>query len=152
MYHALSLLASKFYKIIEVNLDDGTYFEIKVDDDEKPIIYKDVNYWAAAFAAVAVYPADRTRFLEFFQPFKLKAGVEQQWQRVYYRRNINNTWRWVCMEVLPNENFSQNDPIVLIVVRDVQEYIKDFEEQIECAEREEEELRAIEAMFFQEYE
>lgn len=122
-------MAKMFYKVIEVNLNEDTYFEVKLD--AQPVIYKSVRKWVEAFAEEGVYPADKERFLEFFDPFKLKAGAEHNWQRVYYRRLMEDgNWRWVCMEVIPEENFDRDDPIVLIVVRDVEDYIRDFQQQV----------------------
>lgn len=41
----LYLLTKNFYKVIEVNLDEDTYFEVKVDDAERPRIYNGVRTW-----------------------------------------------------------------------------------------------------------
>lgn len=41
----LYLLTKNFYKVIEVNLDEDTYFEVKVDDAERPHIYNGVGRW-----------------------------------------------------------------------------------------------------------
>lgn len=124
----LMLLSTNFYKIIEVDLNTKNYFEVKVDNDR---IYNDVCRWADAFVdSGGVHPEDVERFREFFNPFKLKEVAPQKWQRVYYRRMIGSEWRMVCMEVIPFENFSDEEPLVLLVVRDVEDYIKDFREQI----------------------
>ena len=43
----LYLLAKSFYKVIEVNLDDDTYFEVKVTGTE-PHIYSKLQTWVDA--------------------------------------------------------------------------------------------------------
>ena len=50
LLHDLYILSKSFYKVIEVNLNDGTYFEVKVDDEE-PHIYNNIKYWMDEFVA-----------------------------------------------------------------------------------------------------
>lgn len=119
--NALQILSQMLYKIIEVNLEDGSYFEIKNDGNGKK--YYDVLYWAQEFAKENVYPMDKEKFMRFFNPFSMRRH-EKEWQKVYYRRLIGKKWRWVCMEVIP-----ENDDIVLIVVRDVDDYIEQWRKE-----------------------
>ena len=131
LLHDLYLLSSNYHKVIEVNLDDGTYFEVKVDDKEPPRVYKDIKYWMDQFiAAGGVHPDDVERFKEFFDPFILKQKVVDKWPKVFYRRLIDGEYKEVCMEVIPMDNYSQDDPIVLIVVKEIDEYVKDYREQV----------------------
>ena len=43
LLHDLYLLSQSYYKVIEVNLDDGTYFEVKINDEE-PHVYNNIKY------------------------------------------------------------------------------------------------------------
>lgn len=132
----LYLLTKNFYKVIEVNLDEDTYFEVKVDDAERPHIYNGVRTWVDGFiAGGGVHPDDITRFRKFFNLFDLKniAASTRRWQRVFYRRMIDGEWKYVYMEVIPMDSFSKNDPIVLIVVKEIADYVRDFCEQVDGA-------------------
>ena len=69
LLHDLYLLSQSYYKVIEVNLDDGTYFEVKVSDEE-PHVYNNIKYWMDEFiAAGGVHPNDVERFKEYTSSF-----------------------------------------------------------------------------------
>ena len=130
LLHDLYLLSQSYYKVIEVNLDDGTYFEVKVSDEE-PHVYNNIKYWMDEFiAAGGVHPDDVERFKEFFNPFILKTKVIDKWPRVFYRRLIDGEYKEVCMEVVPMDNYSPEDPIVLIIVKEIGDYAKDYQDQV----------------------
>lgn len=120
----LKILARNFYKVVEVNLAEDTYYEVRVDGKEK-VIYKSLKKWVDVFAEKGVYPRDRERFLAFFD----RNNVDY-WRRIYYRRLIDNKWRWVCMEVVPTDDVE----IAVLVVRDVEDYIADWRDQFESGE------------------
>ena len=130
LLHDLYLLSSSYYKVIEVNLDDGTYFEVKVNDEE-PHVYNNIKYWMDEFiAAGGVHPDDIERFKEFFNPFILKTKIEDKWPMVFYQRLINGEYKEVCMEVIPMDNYSPEDPIVLIVVKEIGDYVNEYNQQV----------------------
>lgn len=115
----LKTLARNFYKLVEVNLKEDTYFEIMASEKT---VYKSLRKWVDVFAEKGVYPRDRNRFLAFFDK-----GDVGYWRRIYYRRLIDNRWRWVCMEVVP----TSDKDIAILVVRDVEDYIADWRVQFE---------------------
>ena len=128
LLHDLYILSKSFYKVIEVNLNDGTYFEVKVDDEE-PHIYNNIKYWMDEFiAAGGVHKDDVEKFKRFFDPFILKTKIDK-WPKVFYRRLINGEYRKVCMEVIPMDSYSQEDSIVFIIVKDIEDYIDEYFKQ-----------------------
>ena len=128
LLHDLYILSKSFYKVIEVNLNDGTYFEVKVDDKE-PHIYSNIKYWMDEFiAAGGVHKDDVEKFKRFFDPFILKTKIDK-WPKVFYRRLINGEYRKVCMEVIPMDSYSQEDSIVFIIVKDIEDYIDEYFKQ-----------------------
>ena len=128
LLHDLYILSKSFYKVIEVNLNDGTYFEVKVDDEE-PHIYSNIKYWMDEFiAAGGVHKDDVEKFKRFFDPFILKTKIDK-WPKVFYRRLIDGEYRKVCMEVIPMDNYSQEDSIVFIIVKDIEDYIDEYFKQ-----------------------
>lgn len=130
----LYLLAKSFYRVIEVNLDDDTYFEVKVAGAE-PHTYSKLQTWVDAFVeSGGVHPDDIKAFKDFFVPLKLKAAlIGIKTQRVFYRRWINGQWRYVYMEAIPMDIYTSDDPIVLIVVKDIEDYVKEFCQQVKGA-------------------
>ena len=130
LLHDLYLLSQSYYKVIEVNLNDGTYFEVKINDEE-PHVYNNIKYWMDEFiAAGGVHPNDVERFKEFFDPFILKTKVIDKWPRVFYRRLIDGEYKEVCMEVIPMDSYSPEDPIVLIVVKEISDYVNEYNQQV----------------------
>lgn len=128
LLHDLYILSKSFYKVIEVNLNDGTYFEVKIDDEE-PHIYSNIKYWMDEFIAEGgVHKDDVEKFKRFFDPFILKTKIDK-WPKVFYRRLINGEYRKVCMEVIPMDNYSQEDSIVFIIVKDIEDYIDEYFKQ-----------------------
>lgn len=82
-------------------MDDGTYFEVKVNDEESHV-YNNIKYWMDEFiAAGGVHPNDVERFKEFFNPFILKTKIVDKWPRVFYRRLIDKfVWKlflWITI-------------------------------------------------------
>ena len=130
----LYLLVKSFYKVIEVNLDDDTYFEVKVAGAE-PHTYSKLQTWVDAFVeSGGVHPDDIKAFKVFCVPLKLKAAlIGIKTQRVFYRRWINGQWRYVYMEAIPMDIYTSDDPIVLIVVKDIEDYVKEFCQQVKGA-------------------
>lgn len=114
----LRILATNFYKIIEVNLDDNNYFDVMSD---AVAVYNDVRVWAKKFVEVGVHGDDRKKFVDYFEGF----GKDKIGEKLFYRRLINGEWRYVCMEIIPGEVYSDDSPIVLLVVRDVEDYLEE---------------------------
>ena len=128
LLHDLYILSKSFYKVIEVNLNDGTYFEVKVDDEE-PHIYSNIKYWMDEFiAAGGVHKDAVEKFKRFFDPFILKTKIDK-WPKVFYRRLINGEYKKVCMEVIPMDNYSQEDSIVFIIIKEIEDYIDEYFKQ-----------------------
>lgn len=118
------LLAKDFIKVIEVDLNEDTYFEVKVDES---YLYKDLRKWVDAFLeAGAVYEEDIPAFKEFF-----KFDIDNpKMKRVFYRRKEKDgNYRLVCMEVVPFSHYSPENAIVLIFVRGVEDSVKDYKKQ-----------------------
>lgn len=118
----LMLLANRFYKVVEANLNDGTYFEVKSDGTPGKT-YRNLNHWATEFGKTEVHHNEKDRFMNFFNRL-------EQFPVVYYRRKINDTWRWVCMEVIPFDTYTPEDKVVLIIVRDVEHLLQIAESQV----------------------
>lgn len=112
----LRTLARNFYKVVEINVKDDTYYEVKSDCKEI-VVYNNLRNWFDKFGPVGVHEEDRERFYEY-----RRNGYRG---KVYYRRLIDDSWRWVCMET-----FDVDDEIKIMVVRDVEDYIKSYKEQV----------------------
>lgn len=126
----LLILSKNFVKILEVNLEDGSFMYVKGNEVCRADFT--LEEWMKAFLSIGgVHPEDIDRFKEFFDADSIKKNLRKKWMhRIFYRRRFKNGWRMVCMEVVPMDNYSEEDPIILLTVRYVEDYIRDFHNQI----------------------
>lgn len=122
---ALKMLQMVFHKILKVNLTTDEYYEIKVYDDER---CPEKGYcdkfgdWMRGFAETGQIAAEnRTEFLQFIDTENLrrKFASGENHLSLCYRRRVENEFRWVMQEIVSSVEYSDNEQIVLIFVRDI---------------------------------
>ena len=130
LLQALKLLSDNLYKIVEIDLNNDRFYEIRVAAQEKTE-RKHLNSWIQNFAKKSVHPADMQHFLAFFNIEDTKECLRANWmRRLYYRRKVGTMYRWVCLEVVKTEGYNEeHNARVLLSVRDVEDYIRDFKKQ-----------------------
>ena len=130
LLQALKLLSDNLYKIVEIDLNNDRFYEIRVAAQEKTE-RKHMHNWIQNFAKKSVHPADMQHFLAFFSIEDTKECLRANWmRRLYYRRKVGTMYRWVCLEVVKTEDYDEeNNALVLLSVRDVEDYIRDFKKQ-----------------------
>ena len=130
LLQALKLLSDNLYKIVEIDLNNDRFYEIRIAAQEKTE-RKHMHSWIQNFAKKSVHPADIQHFLAFFNIEDTKECLRANWmRRLYYRRKVGTIYRWVCLEVVKTEGFNEeHNARVLLSVRDVEDYIRDFKKQ-----------------------
>ena len=130
LLQALKLLSDNLYKIVEIDLNNDRFYEIRVAAQEKTE-RKHMHSWIQYFAKKSVHPADMQHFLAFFNIEDTKECLRANWmRRLYYRRKVGTMYRWVCLEVVKTEGYNEeHNARVLLSVRDVEDYIRDFKKQ-----------------------
>lgn len=130
LLQALKLLSDNLYKIVEIDLNNDRFYEIRVAAQEKTE-RKHMHSWIQNFAKKSVHPADMQHFLAFFNIEDTKECLRANWmRRLYYRRKVGTIYRWVCLEVVKTEGYNEeHNARVLLSVRDVEDYIRDFKKQ-----------------------
>ena len=130
LLQALKLLSDNLYKIVEIDLNNDCFYEIRIAAQEKTE-RKHLQSWIQNFAKKSVHPADMQHFLAFFNIEDTKECLRANWmRRLYYRRKVGTIYRWVCLEVVKTEGYNEeHNAIVLLSVRDVEDYIRDFKKQ-----------------------
>lgn len=130
LLQALKLLSDNLYKIVEIDLNNDSFYEIRIAAQEKTE-RKHLNSWIQNFAKKSVHPADMQHFLAFFNIEDTKECLRANWmRRLYYRRKVGTIYRWVCLEVVKTEGYNEeHNALVLLSVRDVEDYIRDFKKQ-----------------------
>ena len=115
------------YKILELNLADDSYKIIKTICGEESEYYS-LTRWVMEYAINDdIYPEDRINFIKFMNIHILKKNFDKsdKPQRIYYRRKINSEWTWVCLEITKDFEYSPENPIALLTLRDVNDdYIR----------------------------
>lgn len=97
-------LSKKFYKVVEYNYKEDTYFEVKSDGEKK--VYNNLKHWVNEFAPVGVREADRASFFEFFDE-----NSENYLKKIEYYRLVDGEWVLVRMEAI-----EMYDEIMLLIV------------------------------------
>ena len=130
LLQALKLLSDNLYKIVEIDLNNDRFYEIRVAAQEKTE-RKHMHNWIQNFAKKSVHPADLHHVLAFFSIEDTKECLRANWmRRLYYRRKVGTMYRWVCLEVVKTEGYNEeHNARVLLSVRDVEDYIRDFKKQ-----------------------
>lgn len=130
LLQALKLLSDNLYKIVEIDLNNDCFYEIRIAAQEKTE-RKHLHSWIQNFAKKSVHPADMQHFLAFFNIEDTKECLRANWmRRLYYRRKVGTIYRWVCLEVVKTEGYNEeHNALVLLSVRDVEDYIRDFKKQ-----------------------
>ena len=128
--HDLNILSKNFIKVLEVDLNEGTFYKVKVSEDEEPqTIY--IQEWARDFAKENIHPDDVENFISFFNFWALKVGIENNWlQTTFYRRKFKDGYKYVSMDIVPLNTYTVEDSKVILVVRDVQSYIDTYIKQM----------------------
>ncbi|MCQ2103136.1 MAG: GGDEF domain-containing protein [Fibrobacter sp.] len=135
---AIATLAQTYYKVLKVNLTDDTYEVAKLlhseVEHEKTLDVKSISLWLMTFADQGnVYEADeniyRTRLtLESLRNF----FKENDRFRLRYRRKTDGVFRWVFMEILKAEDYTDKNQSVWLFVQDIHDsYVHEMEVQRE---------------------
>lgn len=117
----LKNITDSYYKILELNLADDSYRVIKAISDENSEYYS-LTRWIMEYAINDdIYPEDKINFIKFMNIHSLKKNFDKsdKPQRIYYRRKINSEWTWVCLEITKDYEYSSENPIAFLVVRNV---------------------------------
>ena len=134
-------LLKDIYKILRIDLGSDTYSIIRANDDE---LTDDRGYdnssfsgWIKGYAnAGQIYQEDLPLFvmhteLEFLRRFFM---FPDALFRIRYRRIVDDEFRLVMMQIIPDKDYAPDNQIVLMSIQDVDQ---DIVEMMESAKREE---------------
>ena len=117
----LKNITDSYYKILELNLANDSYRVIKAISDENSEYYS-LTRWIMEYAINDdIYPEDKINFIKFMNIHSLKKNFDKNDnpQRIYYRRKINSEWTWVCLEITKDYEYSPENPIVFLALKNV---------------------------------
>ncbi|MCI8373641.1 MAG: GGDEF domain-containing protein [Lachnospiraceae bacterium] len=125
MEDSLNILSMIFHKILKVNLTDDTYEEIKIYNEEMTEAYGFsiiFSEWLHTFAELGfVFKEDLEEYHKFTDLDYLKNHflTSKDCVRCRYRRKINEKFRWVTLEILPGIEYTDEEQIVMLYIRDI---------------------------------
>ncbi len=133
---AMRMLSQCFHKILRVNLTQDTFEVIKAysNDLTADSGFSDrFSEWLRNIAAIGkVYGEDIKSFNEFVNSERLKKRFcdSRDCLRFRYRRLYGNEYRWVYMEFLPSVEYTDENQIVIMYVRDIHDdYVSELHRQ-----------------------
>ena len=123
----LPTISSLYDKLIRINLSNNTYEPVVVDADEQERLVGGVinmyEWWAGyskdgniaaedmgAFSTLTKTGSLQKRFAEDPTPVKFR-----------YRRKVGDEFRWVQLEIAPSVEYSEENQIMLLSLKDVHE-------------------------------
>lgn len=134
---AIAIIATTYHKILKVNLTNDTYETVKVRDDEMDQVESEVkcfSRWIKNFAdRGCVYEGDVNIYRTRLELDSLRKSLrENERFRLRYRRKTDGMFRWVFLEILRAENYSENEQNVWLFVQDIHDsYVHEMEVQRE---------------------
>ncbi len=134
MVDALATLSVIYYKILKVNLTQDSYECVKVNEYElKTFVEKfsRISDWWSGFAEHGnVYPEDEEVYRQFTEMESLRAHFREDSAKLScrYRRKIGEEFRWVQMDLVPSIEYSDQNQVLILYVKDVHdEYLLELQ-------------------------
>lgn len=141
-------LSSIYRKILRVNLTKNTYDIVKpaAEDWAADNGAETFSQWVAQFKENGIlHPDDRDRFLSFTHLEYLKGALLAGRKMLFcsYRRRSPEGFRWNLMEVVPDSGYTDQEQIVMLYMKDVQDMLKESLELDEASVRLQEVTRTL---------
>lgn len=127
MEDALRMLSVLFHKIMKINLTKNSYEIIKIYEAEKKEMEGmslKLSTWLQEFGLEGnVHKQELEGYLKFCDLDNLKKQFKQNrdCKSYRYRRKIGNQFRWVMLELLPSVEYTDEDQVLMLYVRDIHE-------------------------------
>lgn len=127
----LSDISLNYKKTLLVNMDDCTYQEVSVPDDEMEFVSSHSSkslkeYWFWFCNSDLVHTEDKPKCLEFTEKITCTNHI------VYRRRMENNEWHWVLLSLVPSASFKKLGNYWVLYVIDIDEiYTDEYESVVE---------------------
>lgn len=138
MEDATKMLSSIFHKILKINVTTDTHEDIKVYDEEKERaaeISEKMSQWFKNFLyAGNVYEEDIDSYTAFTNIDYLRNHFKESRDciRCRYRRKISGVFRWVSMEIIPSIEYTDDNQVLMLYIRDINDdYVKQLKQQKE---------------------
>ena len=130
MVDALSTLSGIYHKILKINITEDTFQSIKVSHEERKQFVEKLakisDWWRKFEDAGNVYIEDVEAYHEFTDIEHLRALFWEDSTRIHscrYRRRQGDSWRWAQMELLSSIEYTDDNQILILYVKDIHEEV-----------------------------
>lgn len=123
----LPTISSLYDKLIRINLTNNTYEPVIVDTDEQERLVGGVinmyEWWAGYSQSGNIATEDMGAFSTLTKTGSLQKRFAEDPTPVNfrYRRKIDGEFRWVQLELAPSVEYSEENQVMLLSLRDVHE-------------------------------
>lgn len=138
MEDSLRMLSFIYYKILKINLTQDTYEIIKATDEQGISMSnppKSVSQWFRLFVEYKnLAPEDEEEYKSFtdMEALRVRFRSSRECIRFRYRRKIGEDFRWVCMEILPGIEYTDENQVVMLYIKDIHDdYVAEVQRQRE---------------------
>ncbi len=128
MVDALSTLSGIYHKILKINITEDSFQSIKVSQEERKQFVEKLakisEWWQKFEDAGNVYIEDAEAYHEFTNIEHLRALFWEDSTRTHscrYRRRQGDSWRWAQMELLSSIEYTDDNQILILYVKDIHE-------------------------------
>jgi len=135
---SLRILSTIFHKILKINVTEDSYVIVKGYEDELNRAHgfdPRISAWMRQFALSGnVHEEDRQSYLKFTDIDLIRDHFKhsKEYLRCRYRRRTEGTYRWVSMELVPSIEYSDDNQVLMLYIRDIQdEYVSELHYQKE---------------------
>lgn len=118
-------LCALYTKILKINVTDDTYQIINMDVDEKTLekgFADKISEWLKSFGAIGqVHPDDLEEYLKITDLEYIKdyfAGNKTS-LHLFYRRKYGDVFKQVMMEIIPANDYSEDNQSLFLYVKDI---------------------------------
>lgn len=134
MLDALSTLSVIYYKILKINLTADTFEVVKTDREEQERfanrLSKISDWWKDFEESGNIYTDDVEEYRHFTDLEYLRAAFREDNGKLSccYRRKIKDTYRWVQMDLVPSIEYTDENQVLILYVKDIhEEYLMEQE-------------------------
>lgn len=146
-----------YHKVLKGNLDHDTFNIVKADDQELQDMkgyMASLSGWLEGVALNGyIYEEDIERYRKFIQIDRLKEELKKGVKTLscIYRRKAGNRFKWHTLEIAPSYDYTEDNPNVMIYVKDVHELFRDGLEREEINSKNQEIINSLGEMNFAVY-
>ena len=127
LFDTLPTISSLYDKLLRINLTNNTYEPVIVDDDEKGQLAGGIidmkEWWAGYSKDGNIAEEDMSAFSAITKNGSLQKrfAVDPTPVSFRYRRKVGDEYRWVQLEISPSVEYSENNQIMLLSLKDIHE-------------------------------